>query len=504
MRMLRQWNAPSAWSSRGSVVLMVGVLAATSTPACGGDAGAPSGSGGVTSVGSGGAPASGGGSGRGGATATGGQASTGGQPGSSGGASSSGGAGTGGRAGSGGATASGGRAGNGGTTGTGATAGGGRSGSGGAAASGGAGGRGGSAVAGTGGMTGGGGATGGGAVIAGCSLLPATHLFNTPIDSLPVDPQSAKYLTSIGDHNLHLDLGSSTDITMVDSYYGIPYNVVHGTSASWVPVRFSSADPDLDWDARGEADCVDAASGSAHTKVSPCTSAAAPNPVFPIPAQPLVEGGIDSDPKQPYGDHHILLLDADTCLLHELYHAYPRAGGGAGWDIYGSAVFDLRSNALRKDGWTSADAAGFPILPLLLRADEASSGQIRHALRFTITSSKIRNSAVWPARHHTGNGTTSTNQPPMGQLFRLKASYAIPSSFNTQARAIAQAMKTYGLYIADGGSDMYVTGEPSAAWADATISQVQTISSGQFEAVDLMPVHQRAGFDIDSAAVPPP
>jgi hypothetical protein len=409
---------------------------------------------------------------------------------------------SGGRTSSGGTSASGGRAGNGGASGAGANPAGGRSGSGGASASGGRAGNGG--ASGRGGASGSGGGPGGGPVIAGCPVLPATHLFNTPIDSLPVDPQSAKYLTTIGDHDLHLDLGSSTDLTMVDSYYGIPYNVVHGNSASWGPVRFSSADPDLDWDARGEADCVDAASGSAHTKVSPCTTAAAPNPVFPIPAQPLVEGGIDRDATQPYGDHHILLLDADTCLLHEVYHAYPRAGGGAGWDIYGAAIFDLRSNVLRQDGWTSADAAGFPILPLLLRGDEASTGQIRHALRFTITSSKIRNSSVWPARHHTGNGTTSTNQPPMGQLFRLKASYPIPSSFNTQARAIAQAMKTYGMYLADGGSDMYVTGEPSTAWTDATISQVQTINSSQFEAVDLTPVHQRAGFDVDSAAVPPP
>jgi hypothetical protein len=362
--------------------------------------------------------------------------------------------------------------------------------------------------AGTGGKGSGGAAPGGSAgtgtspMIAGCPILPADHIFNTPIDGLPVDPHSASYLGTIGTHNLHLDLGQSTDISMADTYYGIPYNVVHGATQAWGPVYYRSADPDVNWDPRPESDCVDMSSGAAHTEVSPCTAAAAAKPVFPIPAMPLVEGGIDTDPAQPYGDHHILLLDADTCILSELYHAYPHSGGG--WDIFGSAMFDLRSNELRPDGWTSADAAGFPITPLLLRADEASAGRIDHALRFTITSSKIRNQPIWPARHYTTNGTTSTNLPPMGQLFRLKASYQIPSSFNTQSRAILQAMKTYGMYIADGGSDMYVTGEPSAAWMDATFSQVQSVGSGQFEAVDITAIMQRPGFDPNSAAVPPP
>jgi hypothetical protein len=356
----------------------------------------------------------------------------------------------------------------------------------------------------SGGAPGSGGSAGTGTspTIAGCPILPANHIFNTPIDALPVDPQSAKYLGTIGTHNLHLDLGQSTDISMVDTYYGIPYNVVHGATQAWGPVYFRSSDPDVNWDPRPESDCVDMSSGAAHTEVSPCVTTTAANPVFPIPAMPLVEGGIDTDPSQPYGDHHILLLDADACVLSELYHAYPHAGGG--WDIFGSAMFDLRSNKLRPDGWTSADAAGFPIMPLLLRADEASAGQIDHALRFTITSSKIRNAPIWPARHYTTNGTTSTNLPPMGQLFRLKASYQIPSNYNTQSRAILQAMKTYGMYIADGGSDMYVTGEPSASWMDDTFSQVQSVGSSQFEAVDISTIMQRSGFDPNSAAVPPP
>lgn len=335
--------------------------------------------------------------------------------------------------------------------------------------------------------------------LGGCQILPSDHLFNTPIDKLPADKQSAQFLDTIGNHNLHLDLGQSVNVDQPDDYWGIPYNVVHGGSMTWAAAHYFSTDPE-DGATVDESDCVDASSGSKHTTVSPCLAPAATQPVFPIPAKPLVEGAIDNNPSQPYGDHHALLLDADTCHLWELFHVYPHAGGG--WDIWGSAVFDLGSNKLRPDDWTSADAAGFPILPLLLRADEASSGVIKHALRFTILSSRIRESHVWPARHTTHNGTGSLELPPMGQLFRIKSSYEIPASFNTQSRAILQALKTYGMYLADGGSNMFIQGEPSAAWADDTFSQVQSVGNDVFEAVDLTPFHQRLGFDPNSAAVP--
>ena len=151
--------------------------------------------------------------------------------------------------------------------------------------------------------------------------------------------------------------------------------------------------------------------------------------------------------------------------------------------------------------WTSADAAGFPILPLLLKADEASSGVIKHALRFTIGSSKIRKQYVWPARHLTDTDM-NTDHPPMGQLFRLKASYTIPAGFSTQSKAILQAMKSYGMYIADGGSDWYITGEPSAAWDDSVFDEVQSVTGDQFEAVDISAITSRSGFDPNSGAVP--
>lgn len=172
------------------------------------------------------------------------------------------------------------------------------------------------------------------------------------------------------------------------------------------------------------------------------------------------------------------------------------------WNIFGSATWDLRSTALRPADWTSADAAGFPILPLLLRADEASSGAIHHALRFTIGSSKIRVAYVWPARHLTSNGTSSPSLPPMGQLFRLKASFQIPASCNPQSKAILQAMKTYGMYIADGGSDMYVSGTPDPSWMDTTFSQVQSVAASHVEAVDITAITSRTGFDVNSGAVP--
>jgi len=324
--------------------------------------------------------------------------------------------------------------------------------------------------------------------LGGCPMLPADNLFNTEIVGLDPHPDSAAFMATIGEHNLHLDLGTQTD-PGEDDYWGIPYNVVHGNGLSWTSVRYDGA-PD-------ESDCTVASAGGAHTIVSPCTAERAPDPVFPIPASPLVESGL-----APGGDHHMLIVDADTCRLWELYGTSPYSGSG--WEIYGSAGFDLRSNTLRPDEWTSADAAGFPMLPLLLRVDEASSGVIRHALRFTNPSSTIRGEHVWPARHHTYDNMSSA-LPAMGQLFRLKSTYTIPDSFNTQARAILQALKTYGMYLADnsGGSSMYIQGEPSAAWEEDTFSQVQSVSSSEFEAVDLSEFTSRPGFDPDSGRVPP-
>jgi hypothetical protein len=328
-------------------------------------------------------------------------------------------------------------------------------------------------------------------VVGTCALFPANFIFNTPIDSLPPDGNSSAYLTTIGGtKHLHLDLGQQTDQSASD-FYGIPYNVVHGGSLTWTQIAYYSSDPNVSWDAAAEADCAD----GSHAVVSPCTASA---PMLPIPQSPIVEGGINSAAdEQPYGDHHMLILDTDACRLWETYHSYSPAAGT--WNIYGSATWDLKSSALRPVDWTSADAAGFPIMPLLLRADEASSGTISHAIRFTVNTS--RQSYVWPARHEAGS-TTSTSAPPMGQLFRLKSGFQIPASYNVQSKAILQAMKTYGMYIADNGSDWYVQGEPSANWMDSTFSEVQSVTGDQFEAVDITAITSRGGFDANSGAVP--
>ena len=244
-----------------------------------------------------------------------------------------------------------------------------------------------------------------------------------------------------------------------------------------------------------ESDCAD----GNHSIVSPCDSISSPH--LPFPASPQVEGGISTATDHlPYGDHHLLVLDTDSCLLWEAYHVYRPSNA---WQIFGSAVFDLRSNSLRPATWSSADAAGFPNLPLLLKAEEASSGEIKHALRFTILTSKIRGTYSWPATHESSTGALAS-QPPYGQLFRLKASFPIPATYNTQSKAILTAMKTYGMYIADGGSDMYITGTASAAWLDSTFTEVQSVPTSQFEAVDLSPFKARAGWSATSAAVPPP
>ncbi|WP_137936446.1 glycosyl hydrolase family 18 protein [Chitinivorax sp. B] len=331
-------------------------------------------------------------------------------------------------------------------------------------------------------------------VIGNCRILPADHIFNTPIDALPKHPSSDTFIRTIRStpRNLHLDLGTQMDQTK-DDFYGIPWQNVRGKSLVWKKLGF-----DAPWGGQGrtESDCaVKTASG--YLSISPCTAANAANPIFPIPDHPIVEGGIPTSSSDE-GDHHILAIDQDSCVLWEAYHAFPRTDGG--WNVHSTARFDLNSNVLRPDGWTSADAAGFPILPLLLRADEASRGEINHALRFTIQSSKIRNSHVWPARHDTSNGGGSLDKPPMGQLFRLKASYVIPDNFTPQAKAILKALKKYGMYIADGGSDMYITGEPSNRWQSATISQVQSVPHTQFEAVDITPVTKRPGFDPNSGS----
>ena len=254
--------------------------------------------------------------------------------------------------------------------------------------------------------------------LAGCPMLPPDDIWNTRVDELPVHARSAAWIRSIGaDTGLHADFGSGL---WNGGPIGIPFVVVPGTQPK-VPLRFEYAD---------ESD---------------------PGP-YPIPPDAPIEGGPAAD-----GDRHILVLDKDRCRLYETWSTYPE---GAGWKAGSGAVFDLASSKLRPDGWTSADAAGLPILPGLLRYDEVAAGAVRHAIRFTVQ--RTQRAYLWPARHFASN-IRDADVPPMGARLRLKAGKTI-TGFPAQAQRIFQAMKTYGLIVADNGSDMYISGTMDARW----------------------------------------
>jgi hypothetical protein len=271
------------------------------------------------------------------------------------------------------------------------------------------------------------------AAISGCPMFPADNVWNTPIDSLPVDPNSDAYINSIGPTTkLHPDFGADWD----GGPFGIPYTTVPGTQPL-VTVTFGYA---------GESD---------------------PGP-YPIPPDAPVEKG---------SDRHVLVVDRDHCVLYEMYNAVLQGDGS--WAAGSGAVFTLTSNALRPLDWTSADAAGLPILPGLVRYDEVKAGAINHAIRFT--ASKTREPYVWPARHNAANCSLSSC-PPMGQRFRLKATFPISGPADVQV--ILTAMKTYGLILADNGSDWYISGAPDAGWDDNVLNELKKIPGSNFEAVD--------------------
>ena len=278
--------------------------------------------------------------------------------------------------------------------------------------------------------------------IAGCPIFPASNPWNQPVDTLPVAPNSAQLIASIGlDAPVHADFGSGL---WEGHRIGIPYIVVHGTRTPKSRLRFEYAD---------ESD----------------------KGPYPIPGNVPIEG--QPSPSND-GDRHALIVDRDTCRLYELY-ALHRAGSH--WAAGSGAIFDLRSNGLRPAGWTSADAAGLPILPGLARWDgDASTGAIRHALRFT--ASRTRRAYVYPARHYASD-STDPSLPPMGLRVRLKASVSI-SSLPPQARIVAQAMKTYGLILADNGSPWYVSGAPSPHWSNDQLHALGALHGSDFEVVD--------------------
>jgi hypothetical protein len=280
---------------------------------------------------------------------------------------------------------------------------------------------------------------GNGPVLAGCPVFPANNIWNAPVEALPVDPRSDLYVGTIGSgRTVHADFGSGT---WEGGPIGIPFVVVPGAQA---PRAIAFDIPD-------ESD---------------------PGP-YPLPPNPPIEGGPDSQ-----GDRHILVLDQGACLLYELYYAWPQADGS--WQAYSGAVFDLKSHSLRPAGWTSADAAGLPILPGLVRWEEVSSGEIRHALRFTAPAT--RRDYVWPARHY-ASWRTEPPYPPMGQRFRLKAGFDI-SGFSADVQVILRALKKYGMILADNGSAWYISGAPDERWNNDHLHELHQVPGSAFEAVD--------------------
>ncbi len=197
---------------------------------------------------------------------------------------------------------------------------------------------------------------------------------------------------------------------------------------------------------------------------------------YPIPTDAPIEGGPNAT-----GDRHVIVLERDNCLLYEVFYAFPQ-NGGTSWTGGSGAIWDLTSNTIRGElGWTSADAAGLPILPGLVTYEEVASGEINHAIRFTVP--QTRNTYVWPATHQ-ASSLSGVQYPPMGQRFRLKANFDI-SGYSEEAQVILQAMKTYGIILADNGSAWYISGAPSESWDNDILHEMDNVLGSNFEAVNV-------------------
>jgi hypothetical protein len=295
-------------------------------------------------------------------------------------------------------------------------------------------------------------------VIDGCQIFPAAttpasgeNWWNADVSKLPLDPNSSKYIAALPG-NLHPDFGENPT-------YGIPFVVVKSTQKK-VKIMFD-------------------AYGSESNKGP-----------YPVPPNAPVEGG-----KNASGDRHVLVLQqgakpGDACTLYEMYQAYP-VSGGKSWRARAGAVWNTSSNALRHNGWTSADAAGLAIFPALIKCDEVAAGVINHALRVTFNDSQ----AGWisPATHDTGS-STDASLPPMGLRFRLKASFNV-NALKGQSKIIATAMQKYGMLMADNGSNWYFQGEGTGnnkktCWNDDDLDQLKNIPGSDFEVVQTGPIQR--------------
>jgi hypothetical protein len=268
---------------------------------------------------------------------------------------------------------------------------------------------------------------------------PDESAWNQDVSRVPVAANSATivaYIDAHGGDHLHPDFGSP-------HAYGFPYAVV-GAHQRKLPIHYTAYGSESD---QGP---------------------------FPIPKRAPVEGGQRSD-----GDRHLLVVDRSRCVLYELYRAFFKPGGGAHWNADSGVSWNLRSTALRPDSWTSADAAGLPIFPGLVRYDEVAAGHLEHAIRVTVEST--RDAWIHPASHCAGD-TSSPSAPPMGLRLRLKASYGL-GGFSGGARVIAEALKRYGMIVADNGSNWFFSGSSDRRWNDGNLNQLKRIPGSAFEVV---------------------
>jgi hypothetical protein len=291
---------------------------------------------------------------------------------------------------------------------------------------------------------------GAGADMNGAVPFPRSNAWNTNISKLPVDPNSDNLIASIGaGTGLHPDFGSGT---YAGAAIGIPYVVVSGSQAL-VPIKFTLYGSQSD-----------------------------PGP-YPVPADAPIEG-YKPNGKSFGGDRHVLVIEKDDNRLFEMWLSYPQTSGG--WKAGSGAIFDLNSNDVRptaQPGWTSADAAGLPVFPGLVRYDEVSSGEIPHALRFTVDSSR---EAYVPPANHWASTDTSVNLPPMGMRVRLKASYVIPASFSGDTKTILRALQKYGMMVADNGSNWFISGAPDPRWNNnRLVNELRQVTGSNFEVVQM-------------------
>jgi hypothetical protein len=337
-------------------------------------------------------------------------------------------------------------------------------------------------------------------VIANCPIFPDDAVFNQRIDDstrFPAHGMSSTWVGNIGGTRaLHADWGQSEDQQAWTTYYGIPYNVVNGSTLAWQGVSLQVTDPRAG-NGSGvpdESDCGIAQAGGGFSLQRGCNRFASNQLRFPFPDDSVIkaESGSCNDAQQ-CGDRHVLVIESDSCRLWESYFSYKVSGQ---WYAYSTAAWNLNSDSMRPDAWTSGDAAGLPILPLLARVDEASANDIRHAFRVTFRDSVLTNTYVWPARHAAGGATA--NGIPFGSRLRLRNDFVMPATWTTQAQAVARAMQRYGLIVSDIGSDLYVQGEPSAQWNSSTITQLQSLHMQNFEFVNMQNVTSDARFDGNS------